>query len=121
MNPLQQMAASLIAKSASAWAEEGAPIAKGLSRTERIRQLLKTASRPVSAAEIAFDMGEDFPNFGSHLVWLLLKYDLKKGRVLLIDGKYSWNRAYDEVEAKAIHSAVQLLRKHGFKVKEPAL
>lgn len=119
MNPFQQMAASLTAKSLSAWGEGATPIEKGLSRTERIRRLLKAATRPVSAAEIAFDMGEEFPNFGSHLVWLLLKYDLQKGRVFLRDGKYLWNHEFDAAEAQAIRSAVQLLRKHGFRVKEP--
>lgn len=121
MNTFQQMAAVLTASSIPAWSVGAAQIEKGLSRTERIRRLLKAAARPVSAAEIAFDMGEEFPNFGSHLVWLLLKYDLQKGRVHLRDGKYTWNHEFDAAESQAIRSAVQLLRKHGFKVKEPAL
>ena len=119
MNPFQQMASALTASSMAAWPID-AEVEKGLTRTERIRRLLKSASRPVTAAEIAFDMGDEFPNFGSHLVWLLLKYDLQKGRVVLHDGKYSWNHDYDTAEAAEIRAAVLLLKKHGFKVKEPS-
>ncbi|ARV17510.1 hypothetical protein AEP_00550 [Curvibacter sp. AEP1-3] len=118
MNPFAQIAATLTAHTVPAWnASEVKP--QGLSRTETIRQLLKSASRPVSAAEIAFDMDE-FPNFGTHLVWLLLKYDIQKGRVLFQDGKYRWNHAYDTAEAEAIRAAVKLLKNHGYKVKEPS-
>lgn len=118
MNPFAQIAATLTAHTLPAWdATEAMP--KGLSRTETIRRLLKAASRPVTAAEIAFDMDE-FPNFGSHLVWLLLKYDIQKGRVLLQDGKYHWNHAYDTAEAAAIRDAVKLLKSKGYKVKEPS-
>lgn len=86
MNPFGQIAATLTAHTVPAWdIAETKP--KGLSRTETIRRLLKSASRPVTAAEIAFDMDE-FPNFGAHLVWLLLKYDIQKGSVLHQDGKY---------------------------------
>lgn len=118
MNPFTQIAATLTAHTLPAWDVAEAKT-KGLSRTETIRRLLKVASRPVTAAEIAFDMDE-FPNFGSHLVWLLLKYDLQKGRVLLEDGKYRWNHAYDTAEAAAIRDAVKLLKSHGYKVKEPS-
>lgn len=118
MNPFAQIAATLTANTLPAWdVAEAKP--KGLSRTETIRRLLKTASRPVTAAEIAFDMDE-FPNFGSHLVWLLMKYDIQKGRVLLQEGKYRWNHAYDTAEAEAIRDAVKLLKSHGYKVKDPS-
>ena len=118
MTPFTQMAATLTAKTISAWNIDTNERPRGLSRTETIRRLLKSASRPVTAAEIAFDMDE-FPNFGSHLVWLLLKYDISKGRVLLQDGKYRWSHAYDTAEATAIRDAVKLLRQHGYKVREP--
>ena len=118
MNPFQQMASALTASRMAAWPVDRA-VEAGLTRTERIRRLLKSASRPVTAAEIAFDMGDEFPNFGSHLVWLLLKYDIQKGRVVFNEGKYSWNHDYDTAEAAAIREAVLLLKKHGFKVKEP--
>jgi hypothetical protein len=39
--------------------------------------------------------------------------------VVLNEGKYSWNHDYDTAEAAAIREAVLLLKKHGFKVKEP--
>jgi hypothetical protein len=118
MNPFAQLAATLTGRNVAAWnVEEVQP--KGLSRTETIRRILKSASRPLTAAEIAFDM-EHFADFGSHLVWLLLKYDMQKGRVILEDGKYRWNHEYDEAEALEIRNAVKLLKRHGYKVKEPA-
>lgn len=114
MNPFTQMASVLSAVNLPAWNTEAIP--DGLNRTDRIRQLLKEASRPVTANEIAWDMADHFPNFGSHLVWLLMKYDMQKGRVILEDGKYRWNVDYDTAEAKSIRDAVQLLRKHGYRV-----
>ena len=119
MNPFAQMATVLAAAHAPAFSQSE-PISKGLSRTERIRRLLRAATRPVTAAEIAFDMEDEFPNFGSGLVWLLLKYDIQKGRVILARGKYSWNQEYDTAEAAAIRDAVKLLKLHGYKVKGPA-
>lgn len=119
-SPFTAMAATLTAKTMAAWNLDPADKPKGLNKTETIRQLLKTANRPVTAAEICWDMADQFADFGSERVWLLLKYDMKKGRVLLNDGRYSWNHAYDAVEAAAIRDAVKLLRGHGYKVKEPA-
>ena len=118
MNPFQQMATVLSVSRSPAW-DCTDPVAKGLNRTERIRRLLKAASRPVTAEEIAWDMDTEFPNFGVHLVWLLLKYDVAKGRVLLDKGRYTWSLAYDSAEAAAIRSAVMLLTKNGYAVKEP--
>ena len=118
MNPFTQMASSLTAHALPAWTQSE-PITKGLSRTERIRCLLRAATRPVTAAEIAFDMEDEFPNFGSGLVWLLLKYDIQKGRVILVRGKYIWNQEYDTAESAAIRDAVKLLKKHGYQVKPP--
>lgn len=118
MNPFTQMATTLTAKTVAAWNIDTDERPRGLSRTETIRRMLKAASRPVTAAEIAFDM-EEFPNFGSHLVWLLLKYDISKGRVIFNEGKYSYNPAFDTAEAAAIRDAVKLLRQHGYKVREP--
>ena len=117
MNPIQQMAQALSGAHVPAW-NSAEPVPKGMNRTETIRCLLKSAHRPVTAAEIAFDM-EEFPNFGSHLVWLLLKYDIQKGRVTLDRGRYSWNHEYDTAEATAIREAVKLLAKHGYTVKAP--
>lgn len=120
MNPFAQMAATLSAKHATAWGDTSSLSEPGVSRTERIRRLLKTASRPVTAAEIAFDMGDHFPDFGAHLVWLLLKYDIAKGRVRQIrPGLYRWNDDYDTAQAAAIREAVKLLRAAGYKIKEP--
>lgn len=121
MTSFTQMAAVLGTLNVPAWSE-GQAKPKGLNRTETIRQLLKTANRPVTAAEIAFDMGDEFPNFGSHLVWLLLKYDISKGRVTLDKdrGTYRWNHEYDTATAEAIRQAEKLLKRHGYKVRAPA-
>lgn len=120
MNPFIQMATTLSAKHATAWGDTSSPSEPGVSRTERIRRLLKTASRPVTAAEIAFDMGDHFPNFGAHLVWLLLKHDISKGRVRQIRaGLYRWNEDYDTAQATALREATALLKKHGYQVKPP--
>jgi hypothetical protein len=118
MSTFTHMAAVLTTTTSPAWSMAALP-PKGLSRTERIRRLLKAASRPVNAEEIAWDMDVEFPDFGVHLVWLLLKYDIQKGRVILDAGRYSWNHAYDTAEAQAIRAAVKLLRAHGYTVKEP--
>ena len=118
-SPFVHMACSLTLKTPADWKPAMEALPKDLSRTERIRQLLKCAGRPLTAAEIAWDLNDHFPNFGSHLVWLLLKYDMQKGRVLFTDNKYRWNHDYDTAEAAAIRAAVALLRKNGYKVKAP--
>lgn len=118
MSGFTQMAAVLARNNLPAWGASEKP-AMGLSRTERIRQLLKSANRPVTAEEIAWDMEDEFPNFGVHLVWLLLKYDISKGRILLEKGRYSWSHTYDTAEASAIREAVKLLKHHGYSVKAP--
>lgn len=118
-SPFVYMACNLTLQPVSNWISKSDVPEPGLSRTERIRRLLKASSRPVTTHEIAWDMADHFPNFGSHLVWLLLKYDIQKGRVILQDGKYQWNHWYDTAEAQAIRDAVGLLQKHGYKVKGP--
>ena len=118
MTPFTQMAATLTAKTISAWNIDTDERPRGLSRTETIRRLLKSATRPVTAAEIAFDMDE-FPNFGSHLVWLLLKYDISKGRVTLADGLYAYRHDFDTDAEAAVRDAVKLLKAHGYKLKAP--
>ena len=86
----------------------------GTTRTESIRQLLRETTRPLTAAEIAFDL--DLPS--SCTVWLLMKYDMQKGRVLLSDGSYRWNHEYDHQEAEELREAVKLLKKHGYRVEK---
>ena len=117
MNPFEQMA-GVLAKHACFPAAP--PIRNkhptgATSRTESIRELLRDTSRPLSAAEIAFDL--DLPS--SCTVWLLMKYDMQKGRVLLADGRYTWNHDYDTQEAQELRDAVKLLKRHGYQVKEP--
>lgn len=118
MSTFNHMATALMRKSIAPWSEADIP-EKGLSRTERIRRLLRAAHRPVSAAEIAFDMEDHFPNFGSGLVWLLMKYDISKGRVIFARNLYSWNHDYETAQATAIREAEKLLRSHGYKVVKP--
>lgn len=118
MNPFHNMALVLTRATVAAWNPEDVP-EKGLNRSERIRCLLRAAHRPVTAAEIAFDMEDAFPNFGSHLVWLLMKYDIAKGRVLYSNGLYSWSHEYESAEATALREAERLLRRHGYKLVKP--
>ena len=117
-SPFVHMACSLTLRPAS-WGAAQVETDKATSRTERIRQLLKAARTPMTAGEIAFDMADDFPNFGSHLVWLLLKYDISKGRVTLTDGLYAYNHAFDTAAEAAVRDAVKLLKANGYKLKAP--
>lgn len=117
-SPFIHMACSLTLRTAH-WHAEQAETIKDTSRTERIRQLLRAARRPVTAAEIAFDMADDFPNFGSHLVWLLLKYDISKGRVTLNDGLYAYRHEFDTAAETALRDAVKLLKAAGYTLKAP--
>jgi hypothetical protein len=122
-NPFSAMAAALAAKPVlmTSRAEE-APDAEEekISRVERIRRLLKSSGAAMTDAEIAWDLADHFPNFGAHLVWLLLKYDISKGRVLMIrSGLYKWNAEYESAEQKAIRAAIKLLKANGYKVIKP--
>lgn len=116
-NPFRQITRSLCARALPDWTASE-PQAKPLSRTETIRRHLRETGRAMTSEEIAFDLDEALPNFGSHLVWLLLKHDVKKGRIVF-DGRYSWSTDYDTAEAAAIRAAVKLLKAHGYGVTEP--
>lgn len=95
-------------------------IEPGISRVERIRQLLKSTGTAMTDAEIAWDMADHFPNFGANLVWLLLKHDIAKGRVRMIrHGLYRWNDEYEGATQTAIRAAIKLLKRHGYQVTEP--
>lgn len=118
MSALNQMAKTLATINLPAWGASDQLPAE-TSRTERIRQLLKSYKRPSTAEEIAFDLEDHMPNFGPHLVWLLLKYEIQKGRVIFADGKYRWNHEYDAALATSIRNAVKLLKQHGYKVTCP--
>jgi hypothetical protein len=119
-SPFVHMACALTLHHPRQWPAESAAIEHGISRTERIRRLLKSTGAAMTDAEIAWDMADHFPNFGAHLVWLLLKYDIAKGRVRQIrPGLYRWNDEYDSAKAAAIRDAVKLLVSAGYSVKEP--
>ena len=119
-SPFVHMACALTLHHPRSWPAESAAIEPGISRTERIRRLLKSTGAEMTEAEIAWDMADHFPNFGTHLVWLLLKYDIAKGRVKQIQaGVYRWNAEYETAEAQALREATALLKKHGYRVTPP--
>jgi hypothetical protein len=119
-SPFDHIARSLTAPQVRTWQAQADAIEPGISRTERIRRLLKATGAAMTDAEIVWDLEDHFPNFGAHLVWLLLKNDIKKGRVHMIrHGLYRWNDAYDEAQAEAIRAAEKLLKAHGYKIKAP--
>jgi hypothetical protein len=92
------------------------------SRTECIRAVLRQAERPMSAAEILFDAGDKLPySANTSLVSMLLKWDIKQGRVTFEDGRYLWNSEAAAAEAQAVREALQLLRRHGYKCKPPSM
>lgn len=116
MNPFEQMTKALERKlrAKTNWQHGSKP--KSQSRTGGIRELLRSTGRPMNAAEIAFTV--DLPSHTQNLVWLLLKHDIKMGRVLLVEGMYAWNFEHESAEAKTIRAAIKLLKKHGYAVTE---
>lgn len=124
MNPFHQITVTLT--SSNPWSmakpaqDEPAAEKPSVSRVELIRRLLKKSGTAMTDAEIAWDMADHFPNFGAHLVWLLLKHDIAKGRVLMIrHGMYRWNDEYENATQTAIRSAIKLLKQHGYEVRKP--
>lgn len=74
----------------------------------------------MSAAEILFDAGDQLPySAKTSLVSMLLKWDIKQGRVLFDDGRYTWNSEAAAAEVAAVRVALKLLRKHGYECKLP--
>jgi hypothetical protein len=114
MNPFEQMSKTLAHRQPvkSVWQPGLEP--KSQTRVGAIRDLLKSQARPMSAAEIAYDV--DLPSHTQNLVWLLLKYDIQKGRVLFSGGMYAWNAEFDSREEVAIRAAIKLLKKNGYVV-----
>lgn len=95
--------------------------AQGLpqSRTESIRAVLRSTGRPMSAAEILLDA--DLPySANSSLVSMLLKWDIKQGRVIFQDGLYRWCSETEAEEAEAVREALKLLRRRGYRIEAPA-
>lgn len=86
----------------------------GMSRTEAIRDLLRK-SGPKNALAIAVIL--ELPDSGR--VAALLKGDLQKGLVQLVDGRYQINDDYDAQLARELSQAAALLRRHGWTVREP--
>ena len=114
MNPFEQMSQTLARRqpTKSVWQPGLQP--KSQTRVGAIRDLLKSQARPMSAAEIAYDV--DLPSFNQNLVWLLLKYDIQQGRVLFSGGRYAWNAEHETAEAGAIRKAIKLLKKSGYTI-----
>lgn len=112
-NPFRQICYTLMRPSAAPASE--APAQQNSSRTECIRAVLRQAGRPMSAAEILFDAGDLLPySANSSLVSMLLKWDIRQGRVRFEDGRYSWNSDAEAAEAAEVRAALRLLRRHGF-------
>jgi hypothetical protein len=114
MNPFEQMSKSLSSRQANKSPAQPGARSKPQSRVGTIRDLLKSEARPMTAAEIAYDV--DLPSFDQNLVWLLLKYDIAKGRVLFSGGTFAWNAEFDLAESVAIRAAIKLLKKNGYTV-----
>lgn len=113
LNPFRQICDTLMRPSAAPARE--APAQQNSSRTECIRAVLRQAGRPMSAAEILFDAGDLLPySANSSLVSMLLKWDIRQGRVRFDDGRYSWNSDAEAAEAAEVRAALRLLRRHGF-------
>ena len=117
-NPFRQIAYSLM-RSARAPVPY-APEPKAQGRTESIRFVLRQAGRPMSAAEILFDAGDSLPHSAnSSLVSMLLKWDIKQGRVIFEDGRYRWSSETEAEEAEAVREALKLLRRRGYRIEAP--
>ena len=117
-NPFREIAYSLMRPSAPVALQA---VQQSSSRTECIRQVLRESARPMSAAEILFDAGDELPyTANTSLVSMLLKWDIKQGRVLFNDGRYTWNSEADAAEAADVRAALKLLRKHGYECKSIA-
>ena len=112
-NPFQQIAYSLVRPASTSVPRASKPKAQG--RTESIRAVLRQANRPMSAAEILFDAGDALPySANSSLVSMLLKWDIRQGRVRFEDGRYSWSSETEAEEAEALRDALNLLRRRGY-------
>ena len=112
-NPFRQICHTLMRPSAVP--AHKAPAQQNSSRTECIRAVLRQAGRPMSAAEILFDAGDLLPySANSSLVSMLLKWDIRQGRVRFEDGRYSWNSDAEAAEAAEVRAALRLLRRHGY-------
>ena len=117
-NPFQQIARSLMAPARVPVQPAAEPKSQG--RTESIRFVLRQAGRPMSAAEILFDAGDALPySANSSLVSMLLKWDIKQGRVIFEDGRYRWSSETEAEEAEAVREALKLLRRRGYRIEAP--
>lgn len=85
------------------------------SKAGQVRALLAQCG-PLNAASICMVVDIE----STSLVGPVMKWDMKLGRVLLEDGKYFLNPRFVEEEAAQVRAAVNLLRKHGYRVKEPS-
>lgn len=115
-NPFRQIAYSLMRPASAPVLRAPEPKAQG--RTESIRAVLRQAGRPMSAAEIFMDA--DLPHSAnSSLVSMLMKWDIKQGRVIFEDGRYRWSSETEADEAEAVRDALKLLRRRGYRIEAP--
>ncbi|WP_290906319.1 hypothetical protein [Aquabacterium sp.] len=98
--------------------ETPAPIQRvaGVSKTEMLRRLVREHG---SLPGLSLAVQTDLPS--SSLVGALLKHDIALGRIKFEGGRYCWNDDFDRCrQEEAIADAAALLRRHGWRVKEPA-
>jgi hypothetical protein len=85
------------------------------SRTECIRAVLRQTDRPMSAAEILFEAAEMLPHSANtSLISMLLKWDIRQGRVVYGDGCYFWNSETAAAEVAEVQAALNLLKRRGY-------
>jgi hypothetical protein len=90
--------------------EEDEPI----SKVERMRRALREGKTSMTAADLA-KAGE---LKSTPLVYALLRPDVDRGRVVLLDGRYAWNEHYDVKLETDVRAAIVLLRSNGYRVEK---
>lgn len=111
LNPIRMR---LPASVPSEWLEADKPKAE-LSKAGQVRALLAQRGA-MNANAICLEVDIE----STSLVGPVMKWDMKLGRVLLEDGRYFLNPRFVEEEAAQVRAAVNLLRKHGYRVRRPA-
>lgn len=113
-SPIAQMASVLARPAFPAYRRHTHEEARPLSRSERIRELLRERG-PLDSHDICENVDFDLE---PKTVSALLKADLLTGRVLRRDGRYEWNAEYSAKLGRQLSEAVKLLRRHGYLVQK---
>lgn len=113
MSPFDQMAETLARLRRPLVQAERTSRCVSVSRTERIRQIVKEQG-PISALAIACELDEDTIDSGR--VAALLAADIRKGRIERVAAGYRLVDDYDTRLAAELQEAAALLRRHGWRV-----